>query len=333
MQRLALLVVVASVANACTSGSVADGGTAAVDGGAAGASSGGGGATTSEGSTSSAASSGGAASGDPSSGTTVSSSSAASSRGPECSETLACTTGTCCTGTCANLATHFAHCSACDTPCEAREFCLDTACVAATLANSCVTGSALLLLDGYRPDDGTARAMGAALVSACHPAPLALLEGGTRDPAFVSPDTGLPVKRDERLIVTVGGPFVNAVVGAYEASGVAPLFFDRAADPTLRVLRVTATGDVALQVEDAAVTMCHDYFLLEVFRDPVDGRLVVAAYGLYEDGTRAAGVYFAQTLIPLLAVQQQEWLVVEWTDPLCDGPDATDTFARVSTSD
>jgi hypothetical protein len=274
-------------------------------------------------SSSSGSSSGG---GNSSSGGSASSSSSA----PACDAANPCLVGTCCAGACVNQAEDANHCGGCGVPCGAAQVCLSSTCHDAVLANACWAATALVLMDEHQVDAAQGQAVGVALQGAC--SPFNVTEGSLLGATYVSMETDLPLASEERMLVVMGGPMVNRVVNAYELDGSAPLVFDRNVGPDHRVIRLATTHEVVLDAQDALITTQHDWFLVETFRDSVDGRLVLVAYGLGTLGTTAAGHYVQQVLVPSLPSQLRAWMVVEWTAQVAGVVGAQDVFTQVAAS-
>jgi hypothetical protein len=143
------------------------------------------------------------------------------------------------------------------------------------------------------------------------------------DGGVVDPWSGRPIVGAGTLLVATGGPNVQKVVSYLEVNA-SPVRF-RADATHFYFDRRDSTNIVTALVTDS--TANHDYFLVELVKDPTTGSLTLVAYGFEPPGTAAAAWYFANTVMPQSGGSPTGWYVVEWTDTNGNGiPDATDTF-------
>ena len=83
------------------------------------------------------------------------------------------------------------------------------------------------------------------------------------------------------------------------------------------------------------VSPAHDFFLVEVVKDPISGTFSLVVYGIESPGTRAGAFYFANVMLPDIVGADvttftQAWYIYEWTAADAGaGPSLGDTFTLV----
>jgi hypothetical protein len=222
----------------------------------------------------------------------------------------------CCSMHCVDTDRDVNHCGGCDMACAADEFCSSAGCMPAVLSNLCKTPKIAILLNAIANDDNTAELMRVAVVNTCNPVPaLRTVSQSTTD--LINPATGQPVGGGGEILLLAGGAFGHKHVGYLEAKGIAPIY-SKQADGNMLEFRESGSNNVVMSTPFASVTSSHDFFVIQMARDPKSGTASVLAYGFFEPGTKAAGWYFANELMPKLSTFTASWYVFEWTDQNSD---------------
>jgi hypothetical protein len=234
--------------------------------------------------------------------------------------------GTCCSSFCVNTGKDPRNCGACGKTCASAEFCTGTSCNGLSFANVCDNPNVIVVKDPFDTDNSAASKIGAALMSGCMPAPMVVEKDqsaeGVLDPA------GRPLAGGSVSYVTGGGAFGQHLIDYMDKTALTPVYLFGDADKL--GFRVRTTGQDAISAPRAMVNDGHDYFLVEVSVEPIDGSLSIAAMGLLAPGTSAAGYFVPTEMIPKRATYPDTWYVFEWTDSGDKTPDATDTFTMVA---
>jgi hypothetical protein len=119
-------------------------------------------------------------------------------------------------------------------------------------------------------------------------------------------------------------------VAYFESQGIAPVYF--AFTKTTNSFMERDGGATLVQALQTAVTASHDYFLIELIREPIGGSLSLISYGFGGAGTEAAAWYFVHQMLPVKASITAQWIVGEWQDSNGNHvPDAADTFTVIAT--
>jgi hypothetical protein len=75
----------------------------------------------------------------------------------------------------------------------------------------------------------------------------------------------------------------------------------------------------------------HDFFLVEMLRDPTTSTLVFAVYGFGSSGTISGTWYFTHVILTSLPTFDKSYYIYEWTDSDGDSmPGSADTFDLVT---
>jgi hypothetical protein len=224
--------------------------------------------------------------------------------------------GECCGARCVDTTRDVNHCGACDAACDAGEFCGASGCVRAIVANLCRTPKMAVVLNGIDVDNAAAGRMRAAIAAECSPVPaLRTVSQSTTD--LFNPATGQPVAGGGELLVLAGGSFGHTHVGYLEKKRIAPIYATQT-DGNMLEFRQSGSDNVVMSTPYASVTPSHDFFVIQMARDPKTGTTTVMAYGFFDAGTRAAAWYFENELMPSLPTFTAPWYVFEWTDANAD---------------
>lgn len=247
-----------------------------------------------------------------------------SAAGPACTNSL-----TCCSNHCVDVLQSPAHCGACDTQCQANQFCADTpGCTALGFSTLCTNDGRIALSSGASADDAVLQTSADAVAAHCGGA---VTRSTLNDAVLVDQTSHAPLVGVGNLLLLQGGPFFDLMIRHFEESGMAPLRYVYNSGQNHNQF-VESNGTMALDVPQALTTASHDYFLVELFADPVRGALILASYGFDVAGSRAAGWYLVHHLIGA-PEPQASWYVVEWTDRDGDlAPSSIDEFALITRS-
>ena len=224
----------------------------------------------------------------------------------------------CCAEHCVDTTRDIANCGGCGTACGTDEFCGSEGCAAATLSNLCKTSSMAVVLNGISTDNSAADVLSGAIETYCEPVPALRTESQASTSLF-NPATGQPVAGGGEVLLLAGGPFGHKHVAYLEDNGITPIQ-SRLGDGNMLELRESASNNVVVSTPFASATDSHDYFVIQMARDPATGTTTAMAYGFFDPGTRAAAWYFANVLMPSLSTFSASWYVFEWTD--MDGDEA-----------
>jgi hypothetical protein len=244
----------------------------------------------------------------------------------------------CCNEHCVDTTRDPAHCGACTTTCSETQFCGNAGapvCKENILANVCNTKRATFLLDGLSDDDGASNVLKTAISTLCVPAPTSTSVLQTVSTS-VNNTTGQPLVGGGELLVSAGGDSWQNMVRYLETSRTSPVYNETDGVTQLQWKHrggLADGGDSVLQtIPLSMVTANHDYFLIEVVKDPISGSFSLVVYGIESPGTKAGAFYFANTMLPSIVSDAattftQAWYIVEWTaSDSGTSPGAGDTF-------
>lgn len=219
---------------------------------------------------------------------------------------------TCCSARCVDTTRDIGNCGGCGIACDEDEFCSNTGCRPATLANLCATDSIAVVLNGMPTDNAAVTQMRGAIADACGSATkIRSVSQSTTD--LLNPATGQPVAGGGEVLVLAGGAFGHTHVGYLETRRISPIYSTQA-DGNMLEFRESGSDNVVMSTPYASITESHDFFVIQMARDPKTGTTSVLAYGFFDGGTKAAGWYFANELAPALSEFTGSWYVYEWTD-------------------
>jgi len=243
-----------------------------------------------------------------------------------------CGTGlTCCGLHCIDAETDSQNCGACGSPCADGQFCGLTACAGGeagaggqagtsacvachdtTLANICALPKVAVVLDGQDGNQVPGRAMAAALAAQCTPAPT-IREVSQTVPDALNPSNGRPVSGAHELLVAAGGSYYARLLGYVDAQKISPIYWHYDGVTTIE-FRKNSNDEVVVTRQTTEDNTMHDFFVIQLMRDPTSGSLVLNAEGFWESGTVAAAYFFANGILPNLNTFDKSWYVYEWTD-------------------
>lgn len=243
----------------------------------------------------------------------------------KCSDENECSSGSCCAEHCVDTTSNVNHCGGCDIACSEAQFCGVSGCTDTMLSNVCEQGKAVALLDGLSTDDPATRALLATLGGCSTPPTTREVSQDERD--VINPDTGRLIAAGTELIVAAGGDFGQKLVNYFETAAIAPVFDTVSGDNLEFHLR--DGGQAIVSVPAKSITDKHDYFVVELVRDPTTGAVALVTYGLGSPGTNAAVWYFANVMFADRENLTSDWYVYQWddTDEVA-GPSAGDEFVR-----
>lgn len=198
----------------------------------------------------------------------------------------------------------------------------DGGCLALSLANVCSLRQLTVLHDGVPTDDLVGHQLADALASGCTPSVLSVDDdGGALAPG------GAPLGGRDLALVCGGGSYFQPHVAWLEGTQRSPVYDS---SDTLTASFSARDGGALFAVPYADFDGGFDYFLLELVRTQPDGPLSLVGYGVFDQGTQAAGWYFGNQLMPAVQSFTDAWYVVRWTDLDGDGQvGAADDFSIV----
>ncbi len=262
----------------------------------------------------------------------------------ECSQGRQCGTGTCsatcagdgdctggrkcCGGACIDLTRDIHHCGTCALNCNANQFCTGTACKSVALTNVCDNSAATVLLDGLSADNDAGYVLASALTSGCSPAPTVTVipQQASQD---IDAGSGRPLLGGGKLLVAAGGSFGQNLVDYVERSGISPIF-DSSTNNSYSFSTRDGGGVALFYAPSSSLSASHDYFVVQLVREPVNGTLSLVSYGFDGPGTQASAWFFAHKVMVNRAAYPGSWYVVEWTNADGDpAPSAGDTYTVI----
>ncbi len=244
--------------------------------------------------------------------------------GEACTQPGDCANGLdCCNGRCVDKAQDIDHCGACNQACTQSQFCDGTQCRDVRIQNVCQNPVVRILTNAFVHDTDAGMSIGNALASSCSPAVTSATLHPPPYTGVLDGGTGEPLTRGGVTLVVAGGSFGQKLVDYVETSGIAPVY--DSSDETTSSFTSHDAGVVASTLR-ANIGPSHDFFLIELVRDPVRGSLALIAYGLSESGTDAAAYHWVNQMMPNLGSLDQAWYLYEWVDDTTPGPSAGDTF-------
>jgi hypothetical protein len=199
----------------------------------------------------------------------------------------------------------------------------DGGCLPLALSNLCSLRALTVLADGVPIDDATGAQLAQALVAHCEPAPPVRTVSSSVDGGVIAASGEPLVGRDEALVCG-GGGFFQKHVDWLETTGVSPVYDSS----TLEAASFsTRDGGVVFSTPFSDYDGGFDYFLLELVRTQPTGPLSLVGYGVFGEGTRAAGWFFENRIAPDAGDWSDSWYVIRWDDSDFDGlPSPADTF-------
>jgi hypothetical protein len=237
-----------------------------------------------------------------------------------------CDAGTCCSGRCVDLARDDAHCGACGNLCTATSFCDGVACRPTLVANLCEPSSVVVVLDGLGDDDDAGARLATLLSTCAPPVPTTFVPAADAG-AYFDVATGEPWVHGGAALGLMGGPFGQKMVGWLERTGATQVRFAATATD---VLFVRQDGGVVAQAPFALSNASHDWFVLELVKDPQRGSASLVSFGFGGAGTAAGAYFLANQVWPTRSAWTKAWYVVEWTDVDASGtPTAGDAYTVV----
>ncbi|MET0592023.1 MAG: hypothetical protein ABW133_04940 [Polyangiaceae bacterium] len=279
----------------------------------------------------------------------------------ECSSGLVCNAGTCgprcgdggttCTGNlvccndhCVDTTRDPRYCGSCGTTCSATQFCGNAStpvCRDVVLRNVCNTKRATFLRDGTTDDDAASQVVQNAIAMYCVPAPT-MSQVGQGLSTAINPTTGQPLVGGGELLVAAGGDSLQKLVRYLETSGTSTAYNLSDGVTYLDWMRRGGNPDGGdtrlLRVDLTMVSPTHDYFLVEVVKDPITGTFSFVVYGVESPGTKAGAFYFANVMLPSIVGDAatpytDAWYIVDWTASADAGtvPSTSDTYTSVAT--
>src|SRR5262249_48471316 len=158
------------------------------------------------------------------------------------------------------------------------QFCGNTGCHTATIANLCESATATFLLDGLSVDEATVPLVHDGFVATCSPSTtpktVAQASAGT-----VNPTTGRPVVGSGNLQVVGGGTYGQKLMNYLESSGLTAVYNTYDGSTAQFNVRSGGGSTVVVNATAAQLTDSHSYFVIETVADPATGTLTLGTYG------------------------------------------------------
>ena len=162
------------------------------------------------------------------------------------------------------------HCGACETACGPSEFCTGTACEASAWTHVCDNPLSTILLDDLDGDQAAATSIQDALGQLCTAPGYQVRAVDPQNVAVIDLNTGRPLTRGGELLIAPGGSFRQKLVDYLESQGITNPYDRSTLD---EVTLATRDGGVIVDVPVSTVSDTHDYFILELVREPIRGSL------------------------------------------------------------
>jgi hypothetical protein len=195
------------------------------------------------------------------------------------------------------------------------------------LSSVCDAPVANVLFDTLSDDDRAAAVLATTLPALCSP-PTTVRSWPTADAGVLfDVSTGQPWAHGGAMFGVMGGPFGQKLVNYLERTAAADVRFNSTATDNLFVRQ---NGVVILQAPFAQSNATHDWFLLELVKQPSRGAPALVGYGFGGPGTIAAQYYLQTQVLPARSNFTKSWYVVEWRDDGDGGVGAGDTFTPVA---
>jgi hypothetical protein len=261
--------------------------------------------------------------------------------GPRCGDGGTTCTGNlvCCSDHCVDTTRDPRYCGACGTTCSATQFCGNAStpvCKEVVLRNVCNTKRATFLRDGATDDDAALQVVQNAIATYCVPTPI-LTQVGQGVSTAINPSTGQPLVGGGELLAAAGGDSLQKLVRWLETSGTSTAYNLSDGTTYLDWMKRGGNpdgGDTLLRrVDLTSLSATHDFFLVEVVKDPISGTFAFAVYGVESPGTSAGAFYFANVMLPSIVGDAatpytDAWYIIDWTAAPDAGtiPSTSDTF-------
>lgn len=182
-----------------------------------------------------------------------------------------------------------------------------------TFRDLCLFSMITVILDGTSTDDTTGGRLASSIVSGCASATsptVRMLNQST--PGLLDPSTHQPLL----------GAFDLGVLGGDDAVQNAMIYLQMQSTPIIStmtgsnwVITERSSGTVLVSVPTSSLQMnVHDIVVIEVSFDISSESTVVSAYGLWGEGTVAAGLYFQNQIAPTISSDAHGYYVVDWMD-------------------
>ncbi len=207
--------------------------------------------------------------------------------------------------------------------CAATELCVAERCEALLLNVMCGSDTLVVVHGQSQRDNVAGDQLGAALAQGCGK-PLKTVPQS--DPSVIDQLSGQPITGPGTLLVFAGGSYFQRGMRYLETQSASTQIVASQAGADY-VLRERATGAVLVQASTTAFNGGHDFFVVEMVKEPLSSSLALTAWGVLAPGTSAAAWYVATHMISHHATLDKRWYVVEWTDGDGDGaPSEGDTY-------
>lgn len=244
-----------------------------------------------------------------------------------CSSNAQCSGGKLCCGSKCTSQYQDTGCHACNITCTASQFCGASACVNMRFEQLCELDAVTVIHDGDAVDNTAGDAVGAAFSTVCGRSIAASAVDQT-NAAVVDQATGQPKPAPGKFLILAGGSFVHNVVRyLVESPGLSKVFDTYADNGVDYVIRRRSDNALLMTIDPSTLSAGHDYFVVEMIKEPTTKAVSLAFYGMDAPGTRAAAWYLANQAMPMRASFMGTYYIVEWTDQNGDEtPNGADMF-------
>jgi hypothetical protein len=218
-------------------------------------------------------------------------------------------------------------CHACNVTCSAGQLCGDSGCVPLSVGQLCALDSVSLVHDGDGRDDEAADRVGTALTTGCgHTVSVASV--AQTDATVLDQTSGEMKAAPGKLDVFIGGSFASLGVRyLVDSPGLSQVYDNTADDGTSIAIRRRSDGAQLLVIDPATINAGHDYFIVEILKDPTTKATALVGYGMGAPGTYAAAWYIGNRVLSMQPSFMGSYYVVEWHDQNGNNdPDAADSY-------
>jgi len=201
-----------------------------------------------------------------------------------------------------------------------------------TLAHVCSLPRVAVVLDGQEGNETPSRAMAAAMAAQCKPAPT-VREVSQTVPDALNPASGRPISGAHELLVAGGSSFYARLLGYVDDNGISPVRDVFVSDTRLLEFTNAKTGEILVSRGLDEPNDSHDFFVIQLMRDPITGSIVLNAEGFWESGTVAAAYFFQHGMLTNLSAFDKAWYIYDWTDKNGDKLPNDDEMTLVKSAD
>jgi hypothetical protein len=135
------------------------------------------------------------------------------------------------------------------------------------------------------------------------------------DATVLNQTTGQPLASPGILNVFVGGTFFHLGSRYIIDTGALSKVFDTTSeDGNTLIFRRRADGVNLLEIDPSTLGPGHDFFIVELVKEPTTKALTLVMHGLDAPGTYAAVYYVTNVVVPMKHMFPGTYYLIEWTD-------------------